>query len=390
MSRYGQFWSATFVFCLAALPSPGWAEGQAAYRFDAAYTADALANVRGGIDTGARYLDNLDLTLDVDGARAFGWNGARFFLYGLYNNGTAFSADLVGDAQTVSNIETGVQAVRAYEAWWQQNFAGDRASLRIGLYDLNSEFDALETSALFINSAHGVGTDLGQTGKNGPSIFPVTSLAARADLKFGENWLVRAAVLDGVPGDPAHPGRTVIKLGHGDGALVVGEVNYQAQGIRVGFGLWRYTARFEDLETGAREHGNQGGYSFVEGQVYREVHDPAQGLSLFLRGGTAASRFNQFEQYVGAGAVYRGLVPGRPADEAGVAVAWAEAGSPYRRATVAAAREVTFEFSYRAQVVDLIVVQPDVQYVVNPGADPALKNALVLGLRLQLAWGFEG
>lgn len=52
--------------------------------------------------------------------------------------------------------------------------------MRIGLYDLNSEFDALDDAGLFINSAFGVGTDIGLTGVNGPSIFPVTSLAVRA------------------------------------------------------------------------------------------------------------------------------------------------------------------------------------------------------------------
>lgn len=76
----------------------------------------------------------------------------------------------------ISNIETGVRATRLYEAWLETGL-GERGSLRAGLYDLTSEFDVLETANLFIHSAHGIGSDIGLSGLNGPSIFPVTSRA---------------------------------------------------------------------------------------------------------------------------------------------------------------------------------------------------------------------
>ena len=78
----------------------------------AVYTGELWRNERGGIRQGWRYLDNLDVTLTIDADRAFGWHGATLFIYGLYNNGRAFSGDLVGDEQIVSNIETGVRAAR--------------------------------------------------------------------------------------------------------------------------------------------------------------------------------------------------------------------------------------------------------------------------------------
>jgi hypothetical protein len=43
--------------------SPGFA---ADYAFEASYTGDVLVNASGGIETGTRYLDNLDLKLEVD------------------------------------------------------------------------------------------------------------------------------------------------------------------------------------------------------------------------------------------------------------------------------------------------------------------------------------
>ncbi|WP_222874162.1 carbohydrate porin [Hankyongella ginsenosidimutans] len=138
-----------------------------------------------------------------------------------------------------------MQAVRLYEAWLQHDLPNERASLRFGLYDLNSEFDALATASLFINSAHGIGVDIGQSGQAGPSIFPLTSLSARLEVAVTPALRVRVAVLDGVPADPDRPRRTAVKLGNGDGVLTIGEVDYTLGPARVIAGYWRYTAPFE-------------------------------------------------------------------------------------------------------------------------------------------------
>jgi len=176
------------------------------------YTGEVMGNVSGGVRRGTRYLDNLDFVFETDMEKLVGWTGAQVHVYGLYNNGKSIS-DLAGDTQAVSNIEAGTQAFRLYEAWIDQKI-GDRLSVKAGLYDLNSEFDALDAAGLFVSSPHGIGTDFAQSGQNGPSIFPSTSLAARVQWAPAEGWVVRAAVLDGVPGDPDHPGRTAVKLGH--------------------------------------------------------------------------------------------------------------------------------------------------------------------------------
>ena len=215
---------------------------------DLTYTADIWRAARGGVRAGTRYLDNLDIVAEADMERLVGWNGATVGVYGLYNNGASLG-ELLGDAQTASNIETGVRAFRLYEAWIDQKI-GSNASVRLGLYDLNSEFDALETSSLFMGSAHGIGTDISQSGENGPSIFPSTSLGLRLAMSPAAGWTVRAAILDGVPGDPAQPQRTAIKLGNGDGALLVGEVEAPLKGGKLLLGHWRYTA-LADAVSGA-------------------------------------------------------------------------------------------------------------------------------------------
>ena len=297
-----------------------------------AYTGEILGNTRGGVGRGARYLDNLDVTLTIDAERAFGWRGATLFAYGLYNNGRPFSDDLVGAAQGVSNIETGVRAARLYEAWIEQRFASNRASLKFGLYDLNSEFDAIEAATLFLNPSHGIGPDFSQSGLNGPSIFPVTSLAVRGEVKLACGWLVRAAVLDAVPGNPDRPKRTAVKLGGGDGALGLVELNYLHDRTRAAIGYWRFTGRFGAIAAAGfasdppQSRGNHGLYAFVESRLTREGADERQGLAGWVRLGFANERLNPIRRYAGGGLSYTGPFNGRDEDQVGIAVGVAEFG----------------------------------------------------------------
>lgn len=358
-----------------------------AVSLEAAYVADVLSNVSGGVSRGVRYLDNLDLTLEADLGRAVGLADTTLFLYGLYNNGTGFSDGLVGDAQVVSNIEAPVAAFRLYEAWLEHRLLEGAVSLRAGFYDVNSEFDALESAGLFLSSAHGIGTDIGQTGENGPSIFPVTALGLRAALRLSENWTARVAVLDGVPGDPDRPRRTAVRLGGGDGAFLIGEFAYETDAVRILAGHWRYTARFEAF-SGARSRGNDGIYLRGEARLTSEAGDGAQGLSAFARLGTATGRFNMFDRFASFGLVYTGPFSGRDGDTAGLAVAVAGTSDAFRETSPGAGAEVAIELTYRFALTDWLALQPDIQYIVTPGADPALSNALTLGLRAELTAAF--
>lgn len=351
----------------------------------ATYTAEVIGNASGGLKRGTRYLDNFDIVFEADMEALVGWNGAQVHVYGLYNNGHSIS-DLVGDTQAVSNIETGTSALRLYEAWVDQKI-GEHVSLRAGLYDLNSEFDALDAAGLFVSSPHGIGTDFAQSGQNGPSIFPSTSLAARLAVSPTEGWTVRAAVLDGVPGDPAHQGRTTVKLGHGDGALLVGEIEAPLGGGKLLLGHWRYTADFDRNDGNGAGGGNAGTYIRAELPL---VERSGRTVDAFVRLGTANGRYNMFDRFASGGLKFSGWVPGREEDEFGIAVAAAFTSDSWRAATGAASSEVAVEATYRAQVAPWLAVQPNVHYIRQPSADRDIADALIIGLRAEASFGLSG
>lgn len=366
------------------------------YEIDAVYTADVWRNVKGGLRTGDAYLDNIDLTLGIDGERAWGIRGVTAYAHVLYNNDASFSERYVGDAMTVSNIDA-PEAVRLYEAWIEWASAGIRpVSLRAGLYDLNSEFDMSDSRSLFIHSTHGVGHELAQTGVNGPSIFPVTSLGLRAAWTPADNWRILAVVLDGVPGDPNRTTGTHIHLSSDEGALGVAEVQWFGERItKFSLGHWCYSAEFADVRATEANplpdrDDNIGTYAALE-IALGDIRVPGGPDTLaFVRYGVANAKINEFANFASVGVRHRGIIASRPDDEWGLAFSRAEVSGASRNAAASAGApregyEAAIELTYRAAINDWLTVQPDVQYIVHPGVDPSLADSLVFGMRFEFS-----
>ncbi len=356
-------------------------------------TADFLYNTRGGIDEDGTILGNLDLTFEVDTEKAGWWGDGTFLLYALGNwNHGGFMTDIVGDLQATSNIEA-VEALRLYEAWYEHQFADGRLSLLGGLHDFNSEFNALEYASLFTNSSFGISPDISQTG---PSIFPTTSLAFRLRAQPTERSYLLVAVYDGVPGDPDNPRRTTIKLDKGDGVFAAGEVGLtegepgQKDYYKLGLGAWLHTADVENFD-GQMHDRNDGVYLIGEKTLFAETDD-GQGLGAFVQFGFADKDRNQLGNYWGAGLHYVGLIPGRDRDITGLAVASARNGDPFMKFSKEVEMspventETVIELTYRAEIRPGLVLQPDVQYVIQPSMDPELDNALQIGVRLEMTF----
>lgn len=342
------------------------------------YRADLLRNESGGLATGSALLDDLNVTLRID--LETGPAYSTVFLSGLYNNGTHFSRDFVGDLQVVSNIEAD-EAWRLFEAWYE--YGGERWSLRGGLYDLNSEFDVNEAGALFLHSSHGIGADIGQTGRNGPGIFPVSAFALRGSLALGTGRLSVAA-LDGVPGDADDASSNRVRLSSEEGALLIAQYSQPVRkSMRVWGGYWAYTEQSERPFDPGPAAVNNGWYVGAEGRFGR--------AAWFLRYGEANPDVNAFADYVGVGLVMPSPAASRPDDQIGVAVASAGAGAPYRlwlgqAGSGARSRETAWELTYRMPIGRRLTLQPDIQYVQNPAASANVASAFVMGLRFELSY----
>ena len=380
------------------------------------YDGEGLVNTTGGVRTGAAYLGNLRIQLTVDGDRLLGWPGATFFLQGLWTHG-GHPSRFVGDAQGVSNLEA-PGGWQLYEVWLQQNLVGNRVSALVGRYDLNSEFYRLQSAALFVNSSFGVGPELSQSGRGGPSIFPDTSVGARLAFKPARDVILRAAVLDGAPVDRPDGGHHV--FARGDGLLLVGEAGVLTRPVpedrprgsrfrlgrggasrpydgKLAVGGWYYTAKFDDVSERespgrpVRQSGSAGAYVLADELVHRSAAQPRRQVNVFAELGLGDSRVNRFGFYAGGGLVFSGLLPALENDELGLAVALARNGSHFlalqrQDAVPVTGAETAVELTWLVQIGKHLALQPDLQYVLRPGTDPTRKDALALALRFEISY----
>ncbi|MBL8270997.1 carbohydrate porin [Steroidobacter sp.] len=385
---------------IAALGLPMTAESNESHAdtppllLEAAYTGEVWRNFSGGARRDGTYLDNIDVIATLDAERAFGWRGTTFLVSGLYNNKPTLSDRIVGDIQTVSNIDT-EGASRVYEAWVERAF--EAGAIKLGLIDLNSELDVNETGALFVNSSHGIGPDFSQVGENGPSIFPITGLGTVMRWDYNDALQIRLGAFEGTVGDPTHPNRAAtFDIEDDEGALLVGELTLRpTESNRSIVGVWRHTGRSTDFndEELQRRTESLGVYALTEGKLLERGEGS---LSGFLRVGFADGDVHQISRYVGAGLVWSGplLASAESEEQLGLAVGNIANGQPYRHAQAELGssferHETAIELTYRVQALPWLALQPDLQYIINPGTNPTLDDAWVVGLRFEFSWSNE-
>ena len=362
--------------------------GDPPWRLSSVTNLDLLANTSGGLRRGTRLLAKVSLAAAYDAGG--GWTG---LVSGQYTNGVSFSGALVGDTQTVSNIEA-VGAFRVYQVWLAHAIPLS-GRIKFGLTDLNADFDVQTAGGLFLNSSDGIAPEFSHTGRNGPSIFPTTALALTAKLKPAAGWMIDLGAFDGVAGSPEHPKRFAIRLGPHSGALLVGQVTRSwDSGLKLEAGAWAYTAAFDALDRfdangdPQRLHASRGAYGLVEGRLLGPA-DGGQALTGWVRAGVADDRVNRIAAYTGGGLVVSEPFKGRAADTAGVSVMRAWFGDAARRAEPGLRQaETTIELTYRAAAFPRVAIQPDLQYVIHPGGALGARDALVVGVRLNFAVGY--
>ncbi len=332
-------------------------------------TFESVSNLNGGIKQQTRNLENLDITCLVDTDEASWWRNGTFFVYFLGNHGSN-PTEFIGDIQGSSNIEA-YDTFKLYEAWYEHQWGN--VSLLAGLHDYNSEFDVLDGASLFFGSSFGTQADISQVG---PSIFPTTALAIRAAWSSDEGYFVRAAVYDGIPGDPENQNGTHIILKKEDGLFNVLEIGRKTDSYKIAVGGWYHTTNYTDFSETERSN-NSGLYFISENNI-------GNNSSLFIQLGMAQEDRNEIGSYIGVGWHKNGLIVAD--DEAGFAIAHARASSDNRKLNQLENAETAFELTYAYTVNKHIAIQPSLQYIMNPSMNPLINNATVLAVRLTLCY----
>lgn len=393
------------VLILCATLTQAAEEEAGPYTFEAMYRLDYWTGVTGPLKKQVDNVGLLDLRFAVDGEKAWNWKGGRIFVQAQGTHGS-HPSNVQVTVQGIDNAEVKENTTRIMQAWVEQSFMKDKFSILFGLLDLNSEFYVTESSGTLLHPTFGVGSDFSQSGRNGPSIFPESSLALRAAWKFNEKVTWRTALFDAVPGDPAQPRGTHIVLDKDDGTLLVTELSHsnktnENDANKLAIGAWRYSALFDDkFDTNGIDGAgnpipvqsqNYGMYLFGERTLWRANEDGSRGIDAFFRIGWASPHVNQMDSAIGTGLLWRGPFASRPKDKFTLGIAAEKNTQKWRDAKVAAAEddplgEVAYEISYRAVVKDWFAAQADAQLVRNHSSQAPDKDAILVGVRLDFTY----
>ncbi len=370
------------------------------------YIGEVFDVLSGGLARRASYQGRFDLTVDSDLDRLLGWKGASasFTVFQIHSTSRNV-AENVGSIADPSNID-GVQTVRLFSAWVQQNFFDDRLSIRLGQLGIDLETFTSATSGGLVNATFGWASVLGANLPAGGPAYPLSAPGARVAFKATEDITLLGTIF---AGDPAGPNcndlpqvcnRHGLNFSFSGGALLGGEAQYgvnqgkHASGLPGVYklGTWHHTADFADQRfPRLMHHGNWGVYGIADQMVWRGA---ASSLNLFVRAGVSPSDRNLISSYIDGGFGIRGPLTFRPDDVLTFGVAYQKISPDAAAADRAAglpivrSEEIVFELSYQAQLAPWWIIQPDVQYIVNPGghvAGPnpgvAVKNAAIVGMR---------
>ena len=378
------------LFAFAPLAYSGEAalapETSKALSFPFSYTGEGFANLSGGYKQGAIYEGLLSVGVQGDLNQLTGWQGASFLVSGLYPHGPSLTDNYVHDFNVVSNIDA-YDSLRLYEAWLQQELADGKLSIRLGQILADTEFFVSDNGALFINSAFGAIPLVAQEGN--PPIFPQAAPGMRLRWTASDAVSVQVGIFDGDIGDAATDNKHGVEWDAGGGVLAITEVAYKWKDSVFKLGAFFHSTEETEAFPDTARHTNAGGYFIVDQQLWRKPETEDQGLSGFLRIGAAPEDRNVVPFYFDTGFNYRGLLPGRDKDIAGLGFSFTKLSgnlSDDNGEPLCSHHEAILEATYKVVLKDWLTVQPDFQYIINPGASQSAPNAFVAGLRFNLTF----
>jgi len=346
------------------------------------WVVQGFKNFQGGISTGETGASTVDFNITLDTAKLMNWPDGKFYFDLQDHAGPDPSAYLVGDLEKFTKLNYS-PFLQVAELWYEQKFFNDTFRLKIGKIDANTEFSVIDNGLNFLSSSTQVTPTL-LVFPTFPDPMPgVNAFFTPNDLLYASFGMFYANRDDRFLDFTGSPQAAQFTQG---GVFLIGEtglkwkhlLDWQADGnLRLGF--WGDTGTFTRLD-GGREQGTHGLYVIADQTLWKptDKNDEARGIRTFLEYAQTPGDVSIMDRHVGGGVTWTGLLPGRDADVIGLSPQYVHLGD---NAGLPKSYELTAEGFYRYQIAKWGSIQPDLQYIVNPGG--RYSNALVLTVQLE-------
>jgi porin len=346
----------------------------------ATWIGQGFRNFEGGIHTGDTAASTFDLNVTFDLEKLVGLAGGKFYVDLEDHAGPDPSQNLAGDLQRFTKLNY-TPFLQVAEIWYEQKLFGDKLRLKIGKIDANSEFSVIDNGLPFLNSSTQVTPTLipfptfpdPMPGVN--VFFTPNDLFYASFGAFYANRHDRFLDFSGTPYDA--------QLTQG-GMLFIWETgmkwkhlaDWQADGnIRLGF--WEHNGTFPRVDGGDKQ-GTHGFYAIADQTLWKpeskdekdaknskdsKEEDP-RGVRMFLEYAQTPGDVSVIDHHIGGGLSWTGPMPARPKDILGISFQYVHLSES---AELPKSSERALEAFYKYQFTPWAAIQPDLQYIFNPG-----------------------
>ena len=373
------------------------------------------ANPTGGIKEGADNSGVVIFGADFDLNRIAGLQGGLFHASFAQLYGHELSTDDIGSRTKVQSYYYPYKQFEMTELTYEQRFFDGRLNVLAGRANATGEFARDDYGCRFENVAD-CPFELTQLVAGFPG-FPYVNWGGRVRVQPTYNTYIKAGAYEI---DPNRQHNSGFNWGTntGTGFVLPAEMGYETTFLTDPYprhyklGFWYNSADYTDpyLNTKGKSraqfggtalnyNGGRGGvYALADQMVWKPQGQSQRGITVFGIGGAPFDKQELFAFQAVGGAVWTGPWAARPADTLGIMGSFIRLSrkedlyldgllQKARSATTIPRDGLVFELNYGVQVVPGVLIQPALQYLINPddishvSTTRAPKDALVVGLK---------
>lgn len=372
---------------------------QQGIKFEANLLTDTAYLADGGRNAGADPLTSAQLWLgtQLDLEKLAGWNGVtvRAAMSARQGQSTSIrdlqdpSAPQMANAQ--GTFGRGNQDSRLSELSIEKNYKEQGLSIKAGRLGLGMDFNVMACD--FASTAF-CAAQMGKWQGNIWMNTPVSQWGARIKQQLNPELAVQVGVYEFNPdnGNGAKEDQGwSLDTEHADGVTIPAEIVWTPKSLinnlpgsyRVG-GMYNTAddpINQKDIVTGQAEDRTFAGWLAIEQQL-TSTGQGRQGLHSFANFTWHDRVTNKVDHSQQLGVKYIGLLDSQPNDILGLAVNRVHVNNRFAdsRPAFNADAEYNIELNYSYNATKWLMLRPNLQYVVNPGATNNVDNALLLGL----------
>jgi len=350
------------------------------------YNSIIASNVSGGIDEETNFAGDLFTGVAFDLEKLVGWEATTFTISGIERHGSDITPS-VGSQYSVMQL-VGGQNTFLYNVTLEKLFREGDLSVKFGRMTATDDFVGSSLYSYSLNNA--VNGQIRAVLFDGVmTSYPFAVWGGRVKAKVAEDQTLQVGVfqLTDEMWDPDNHGMD-FDISSDDGISLFVQYDWTPEiagkPARFYAGVNQvFSFEMNEFLGGTTENFTRF-FGHADYQVYSEGTDTDEGLTLFTTMAyTAQEEVAIIPLQSTFGAHYKGLLPNRPDDRTVAFLTYGQFSDDYSDSLVGsdADYEMVIELGHRIQLTPYAYIQPDVQFIQNPGGSGDIDDALVLGVQ---------